>query len=357
MTLVSKKSLGQFYTTNYEQILKTMVIPAYPLTIIEPFAGAGDMLKFIKNPELYTIEKYDIDPKHPDIEKRDTLLDPPVYDGKFVLTNPPYLARNKGKDKSLYDKYDVNDLYKCFIKNLVNDSAKGAEGGIIIIPLNFWCSIRKADIELRKQFLEKYNVVLVNIFEEQVFEDTKYAVCSIQFAKKLAKKLTITEALVANINMTIYPSEKRLDIIMNDANNYMIGGEIYSLLQDKAIKVDRLTKNNKSSQNITNIMVKCIDDSVVNKLGLRIVEDKDIYIDETPNLSARSYATLVIEPKLSIEKQRKLVNKFNIYMDEQREKYHSLFMTNYRESNSIARKRISFNLAYEIVNHLLQTMD
>ena len=221
--------------------------------------------------------------------------------------------------------------------------------------MNFWCSIRKADIELRKQFLEKYNIVLVNVFEEQVFEDTKYAVCSIQFAKKLAKKLAASAE--ANINMTIYPLEKRLDIIMNDANNYMIGGEIYSLLQDKAIKVDRLTKKNKSSPNITNIMVKCIDDSVVNKLGLRIVKDNDIYIDETPNLSARSYATLVIEPKLSIEKQRKLVHKFNVYMDEQREKYHSLFMTNYRESNSIARKRISFNLAYEIVNHLLQTMD
>ena len=52
----------------------------------------------------------------------------------------PYLARNKSKDKSLYDKYDVNDLYKCFIKNLIDDPP---DGGIIIIPLNFMCSIRK----------------------------------------------------------------------------------------------------------------------------------------------------------------------------------------------------------------------
>ena len=44
-------------------------------------------------------------------------------------------------------------------------------------------------------------------------------------------------------------------------------------------------------------------------------------------------------------------------MKKNREKYHSLFLTNYRESNTIARKRISFNLAYEIVNYLLSEMN
>ena len=40
----------------------------------------------------------------------------------------------------------------------------------------------------------------------------------------------------------------------------------------------------------------------------------------------------------------------NEYIKEQREKYNSLFLTNYRESNSIARKRISFDLAFRICN-------
>ena len=73
------------------------------------------------------------------------------------------------------------------------------------------------------------------------------------------------------------------------------------------------------------------------------------------NLSARSYATLIIEPKLNEEEQKKLIKKFNDYLENQREKYHSLFLTNYRESNSIARKRISFKLLFSIVNYLLQT--
>ena len=42
-----KSKLGQFYTTNYDYILKNMNIPDNITQIIEPFAGNGDLLKFI----------------------------------------------------------------------------------------------------------------------------------------------------------------------------------------------------------------------------------------------------------------------------------------------------------------------
>lgn len=47
-------------------------------------------------------------------------------------------------------------------------------------------------------------------------------------------------------------------------------------------------------------MVKCIDDNSNNKISLLMVNDKDRYIDTTHNLSARSYATLVIKPKINM---------------------------------------------------------
>ena len=133
MSKNSKKQLGQFYTTNYEYILSNMKIPDNINHIIEPFVGNGDLLNFIENKDKYNIETYDIEPKYEFAIKHDTLLNPPSYKNKFVLTNPPYLARNKNKNKELYDKYDCNDLYKCFIINLITDIC---EGGIIIIPLN-----------------------------------------------------------------------------------------------------------------------------------------------------------------------------------------------------------------------------
>lgn len=339
-----KKNYGQFFTTNYEYILEGFNIPNNIKNIIEPFTGNGDLLKFLENKE-YNIEKYDIDPKNTNIIKKDTLKTPPDYTNKFILTNPPYLARNKCSDKDLFDMYNTNDLYKCFLETIIKDNPLG---GIIIIPLNFWCSIRECDINLRKRFLEIFNIIKLNIFEEQVFDDTSYTVCSFQFV--LNKNLNKEN----NINIKIYPSKKDLNIILNNENNFTIGGDIYKLPQNKQIKIDRLTiKNFIKKDFITNINMKCMDDNLNNKICLSFVNDDEIIIDNTKNQSYRSYGTLLIQPSLTKDEQKNLVKKFNKFLNDKRDKYNSLFLTNYRESKDIARKRISFNLVYEIVNYLL----
>ena len=347
---LSKQVLGQFYTTNQEYILQGMKIPDNIETIIEPFTGNGDLISFIekeqeKNNIKYNIECYDIEPKKKYIIKQDTIKNPPDYKNKFLITNPPYLARNKSKNKSLFDKYGVNDLYKCVIKEILVNICLG---GVFIIPLNFWSSIRLADIELRKAFLEKYDVILLNIFEETVFEDTTYTICSFQFG---LKKHDNNE-----LNIIVYPTKKNIKTELNNNNNFMIGGVIYNLKLKKTYKITRLTKKNKAKSN-TNILVKCIDDNINNQIGLSIVEDKDIYIDNTPNQTARTYATLIIEPKIEKDKQKQLVIKFNKYLEEHRKKYNSLFLTNYRESKDIARKRISFDLVYSITEYILDNFD
>jgi hypothetical protein len=344
---MSKGELGQFYTTQYEYILSNMTIPEEVNTIIEPFVGNGDLLKFLKNREKYTIEMYDIDPKVPNtashaVVQRDTLRNPPEYGGKFVLTNPPYLARNKSKNKELYDMYDCNDLYKCFLSNLISNVCLG---GIIIVPLNFISSIRKSDVELRRQFLQTYSILTINIFEEQVFDDTSYAVCSFHFMQR-AHEGELIETY-------IYPSAKKMAIELNAENNYTIGGEIYCLPYDETIHVCRATRETKGTP--TNILLKCIDDSMTSQLGFKLVADKDIFIDKTPNLSARSYASLVINQPLTLFEQEALVKKMNEYICAQREKYNSLFLTNYRENNTIARKRISFDLGFKICNYMLSS--
>ena len=340
----NKSQLGQFYTTNYEYILSNMEIPKDVKTIIEPFVGNGDLLKFIKDKNKYNIEIYDIDPKFKNTIKRDTLINPPNYTNKFILTNPPYLARNKSENKDLYEKYKCNDLYKCFIINIITNIC---QGGIIIIPLNFLSSIRKTDIKLRKNFLEKYSIKIINIFEEQVFNDTSYAVCSIYFVKKDNNEIN-------NIKIYIYPSKKEMNISLTSENNYTIGGEIYNIPQNSRYKVQRATKETK--ENITNILLKCIYDNINSQLGFKIVSDEERFIDNTAKLSARSYATLVINIPLTLEQQQDLVNKMNNYIKEKREIYNSLFLTNYRESNTIARKRISFDLAFKICNYAISSM-
>lgn len=298
------------------------------MSIIEPFSGRRDLVKNLKNKN---IEEYDINPKFDNITKQDTLLNPPNYTNKFIITNPPYLARNKSKDKTLFDKYKVNDLYKCFIKSIINDAPIG---GIIIIPLNFFCSIRKEDINLRKEFLNKFQIERLNIFEEQVFEDTSYSVCSFKFMIGKSKN---------KIKIIIHPSKKKLKCSLSNKNNYLIGGHIYNL--SGKYKISRLTRDTKNMHK-SNLLIKCIDD----KEKINLSYSNNIVVDNTPNLSNRTYATLCFNIELTELQQKNLVIKFNNFLNEYRNKYNSLFLCNYRENR---RKRISFDLVYNIVNYLL----
>lgn len=117
--------------------------------------------------------------------------------------------------------------------------------------------------------------------------------------------------------------------------------------------ISRLTKNN-INKKYSNILLKCIDDNINSQIGLSI--SKTPYIDKTNNLTCRTYATLIIEPYIDDNKQLELVNKFNKFLSNYRNKYNSLFLTNYRESKDIARKRISFELAYNIIIHILENL-
>jgi hypothetical protein len=341
--MTTKKQYGQFYTTNYQYILQNMAIPEDVEEIVEPFAGNGDLLNFAKD---YKIKCYDIDPKKDFIIKQDTLKFPPYMKDKFVLTNPPYLARNKSTNKELYDKYNTNDLYKCFIEIILTSECSG---GILIIPLNFISSIRKNDINLRKRFTNKYDITTMNIFEEQVFDDTSYTICSLQFSRKKHDNNQTNAYIYSKTSNVV-----QIQFELTSQNNYTIGGEIYNLKQSTDYKIERATRSC-SLENCTNILVKCIDDSVDSKIRMSIVDDNMVakYIDKTPKLSARSYAILIIEPMIEKEKQIELVDRFNAFLNKQRERYNSLFLANYRECNSVARKRISFGLVYEICNYLL----
>ena len=73
--LENKRDKGQFYTTRYSYILEGFDIPQNITNIIEPFAGKGDLIEWIKKTGYdNNIEAYDIEPKKEFIEQRDTLI-------------------------------------------------------------------------------------------------------------------------------------------------------------------------------------------------------------------------------------------------------------------------------------------
>lgn len=320
-----------------EYIFNGFSQPDKNISIINPFTGNGLLInKYLKE---YDCHLYDIEPVEASVQKCDIFLEPPDYNNKFIITQPPVLALNMTKKKEIFKKYETDNLYKCFLKQLI--MTQHLIGGIIILPLNFWCSTRNIDIKLRQGFLSIYNITKLNIFEEVIFDNLSHTICSFQFYSKTIEK---------SIPIEIFPLKLKLCIDLNEDNNYTFGGEIFNLLKNEKYQVTRLYKNGTPN---TNILVKCIDDNRDNMISMKLVSDAELVYDNSDTKSERGYATLVITPSITLEQQKQLVSDFNTYINEQRTKYHSLFLLNFRESVLMARKRISFELVYSIVGYLL----
>ena len=155
--------------------------------------------------------------------------------------------------------------------------------------------------------MEKYDILTINIFEEQVFDDTTQTVCSFQFA------LQNTENYTPETQCYVYPEKKKIKFILNKNNNYTIGGEIYNLYQNKNFKITRATSKNYQSKFRTNLVLKCLDD-VNTKINLSYIEKSQPYVDITPKSSGRAFATLLIEPQLTMEEQKVLAERFNTFL-------------------------------------------
>ena len=81
------------------------------------------------------------------------------------------------------------------------------------------------------------------------------------------------------------------------------------------------------------------------------VEYKEKYYGKKTD---RAFATINFNKNFSEEQQIKIINQFNEDLENYREKYYDMFLTNFRNSTKImARKRISFTLAYIIISNVI----
>ena len=67
-------------------------------------------------------------------------------------------------------------------------------------------------------FDSESNQIKLNIFEEQVFDNTTYTVCSIKFIKNNI------ELLSQEINVTFYPKKLNKNLIFEDNKYWLLGG-------------------------------------------------------------------------------------------------------------------------------------
>ena len=99
----------------------------------------------------------------------------------------------------------------------------------------------------------------------------------------------------------------------------------------------------------SNIFLNAIDTG--SKEGKIKLEYKEKYYGKKTD---RAFATINFNKNFSEEQQIKIINQFNEDLENYREKYYDMFLTNLRNSTKImARKRISFTLAYIIISNVI----
>ncbi len=367
---IDKKQNGQFFTKNSDYILNGFGQYVKNKEIVDPFAGNGDLIKWAKKHNVKKITGFDIDPKY--AKNKDIFLDDSIKNIReytFVLTNPPYLHKNKA-NKNIKNHYFngknsiFEDLYQVSINSILN-----CQEGIIIVPLNFLCAENSQRI--RNLFFEKFKIIDLNIFSEQVFEDTTYNVISFYFKKK--KDLSQKNIVPA----IIFPEKKEIDISLEKRFNWQFGGEFINRIKNTKnyLGISRLTEDYlKSGEHQVEMAFQNIKEksffplsrdskSLIEKniLFLRAIDSKNgkkIQLEDIRKYgvsalvgkqTSRNMAHLIFKKELDIKEQLYLMDRFNEELNYERNKYFSFFLTNFRDNN---RKRISFDLTYKFLNYI-----
>lgn len=369
-----KKDLGQFFTTNSDYILQGFENVVQGKTVLDPFAGGGDLLRWAERNGAKAVSGLDIDPKlvSKEITLNDSLLVIPATE--FNITNPPYLAKNKMspemKSKYMLDSYE--DLYLLSIKRIMISDPKE---GIIIIPVNFF-SAENSDA-LRKEFLTQYSISRVNYFRTQVFADTTYNVVAFYYLRK-ANPSTKQE-----IKIFSFPGGDSKTFILEEEFNYRIAGrELHKITSIKPMETIRLTEDHmakhpghakvkaffndtatmkeysvspsfrsKIKGNI--ILLNCIDTNATEAGWIKAEDVRTLGKDCLVGKNTSRNIAYVLLPDCPLNVQEKIIPLFNDTLNKLRKEYNSLFLTNFRDND---RKRVSFDFCYKLISYCYESL-
>ena len=362
----NKQQFGQFFTTNTDYILAGFADFVYGKCVTDPFAGQGDLLSWATKNGAKSVNGYDVDRRLIDnriVFYNDSLRTPKKY--QFVLTNPPYLYQNKLSDNSILNKSKHTDLYQLALEKIMD-----SQEGIVIVPINFLSAENSKYI--RRMFLEKFDIIKVNYFTEQVFSDTTYNVIAFYYREKKSNRQSMS------VELNIFPERSTKYIDIHKRYNWQIGGDFLSAVNEFANrlnitrleeedlvngdiqvmlaynhlnKVRKFLVDGPTYETLKNniILLKAIDTGT--DRGRICLEDIRKYdCDGLVSIkTSRNQINLIFPDSVGISEQERLIELFNVELDAKRREYDSLFMTNYRDKG---RKRISFNFAYKFINYL-----
>jgi len=218
----------------------------------------------------------------------------------------------------------------------------------------------------------------IYVYEKKMFNDTDISVCTylVNRDKKTSKEKEIT--FISNEKRhNTYKLTKEGELsskwedIQKTKNTMKIsqgyidtkieeGNEKVKVLDTSYdIKEISISKEQKEKLEKNILILRTTDTGTkIGKLGLYTIseiwgEDKKECKGLITKISSRVYTQIFFREELNKEKQLKLKDNFNEKINELREEYNSIFLTNYKNSsNGEQRKRVSFDQVYKLINYL-----
>ena len=182
-----KRTNGVYYTTNENPFtLKPFMVWARRINLknletLEPFAGENHIIRMLRDAGFCkSFKSYDISPKDPDVEKKDTLKRFPK-NFKVCITNPPWLTNYSAKRHRIaFPEIEYDNIYK----HCLELALKNCENVGFIIPGTFltWCM-------REPKFTERLDSVI--FINKELFAETDNPVCLALFRKENVKDTKI----------------------------------------------------------------------------------------------------------------------------------------------------------------------
>ena len=322
--------MGQFFTKNSDTILSGFEEIVRGRDVIDPFAGEHDLLKWAARNGCSSFLGYDLDPKIPGTIQNDSIFNPPDYTGRIVLTNPPYLSKNKCKtDKSVYERWGQNDLYKCHLASL---ASHGCDETIQIIPSNFLSESRDAS---RRNVFASYSIKKATYWTEPVFDDATTGICVIHMVRGGND--------IQEFPVTLMPDNVTFDARLDKKYSYLHGIDILRLM-DETPEIEVIKTDVGMDPPNTNIVIGLLDNGKW-PIGISYNDGNPVYCNPK---SFTTYQVTLPKYELSEQQQRRVCDIFQDKFTFYRDKYHGMFLANYMGAN---QKILSRKYAHLLLSH------
>ena len=309
-----KQKTGSYYTTKADELLTGLEHIVSNAKVIEPFAGGGDMTSWCKRNGADSVLERDL------IWGQDSIMTPDFGDADTVVTNPPYLSKNKNKDKTPYNKWSQSDLYKCHMASLVSSDI---QKGILVLPSNF---ISESNSKIRDLFFSRFKLDRVRYYRYPVFEDATTGICVISFSRWTPSN-TMVVPIDTHYTDTVVSDEYEL----RSEYGWLPGVEFFQHIyaDPTPLNVSILREGEG-----TNILISLLTNGKY-PLGAHYNDGETFYASE------KTFTTyqVKLDVEISKETQRKVVDEYNETLYRYMDEYESLFLANYMGAEQKIKSR------------------